>query len=522
MPHKQPGWLPVRRLGYSALLAGMAFCNADDALIGGTPNGPAVEAGFSVLTLIRGTQAGAGDQTRDVAVDADGNVYVTGGTGDPSFPTTPGAYQRAFGRGMSPTSTGSEGNWDVFVMKFAADGRLLWSTLLGGPNYERAYAIEVDASGVYLAGRAGEGFPTTGGVVQQTFAGDQGEAGIYGSQDGFVAKLSLDGGSLLFASYLGGPANEFIRDLAVDAGGNLYAALSATKQGFPHISSGAFQPTNHGQSDGAVCRLAAGASSVRWCTFIGGSGDDGMGPAIRLDGSGDVYYLQTLNSRDAPTTPGAYQAVAPGGGSDLLLSKFSPQGTLIFSTYFGGRGSDAGETHNLWVTSIGEAFFGAWTNSSDLPTTENAYQKSLGDAGGGDGFVARLSADGRSLIAGTYLGGSQEDVVEGIGMDGSGNVVVSGTTNGAGFPSMAGAPQPLLAGREDAFIAVLTPSLTSVMRSTFVGGSGLDFGRTIAVDATRRVIYTGGNTESSDFPTNASAFLKQYAGRDAFLAGWRY
>ena len=479
------------------------------------PNPPG-SPGFSILTLLHGTQNGAAEQTRDVAVDAQGNIYVAGGTADRNFPTTANAYQRAFGRGQAPTSGGSGGNWDAFVMKFAPDGQLVWSTFVGGGNYDRAYAIEVDGSGVYIAGRAGEGFPTTAGTVQPTFGGDNSPNPLYGRQDGFMAKLSLDGSALLWSTYFGGPTEDFIRDIAVDAAGDLYPGVGVGRQGFPFITAGAYQATNRGGADGVACRIAAGASSVRWCTFIGGSADDGMPPSVRLDGAGNVYYLQSVRSSNMPTTPGAYQTTF-GGSIDEHLSKFSPQGALLYATYYGGSGNDAGETHNLWVTTNGEAYIGGYTTSTDLPVTNGAYQTRTG--GGFDGFIAHFSADGRQLLAATYLGASLGDGVEGIGMDGAGNVVVAGSSGG-GLPT-AGAPQPNAAGGEDGFIAVVSPGLTSVIRATYLGGSGADAGRTIAVDRQRNVIYTGGNTESSNFPTAGTAFLAQYAGSDAFLAGWR-
>jgi hypothetical protein len=480
----------------------------------GNPNNPGTP-GFSILTFLHGTQNGAADQTRDVALDAQGNIYVAGGTADRNFPVTANAYQRTFGRGQSPTSAGSDGNWDVFVMKFTPEGQLVWSTLVGGGNYDRAYALEVDGSGVYIAGRAGEGFPTTGGAIQPTFLGDNSPNPLYGRQDGFIAKLSLDGSALLWSTYLGGPSYEFIRDLAVDAAGDVYPAVANAHQGFPHITAGAYQATNRGLGDGVVCRIAAGAGSVRWCTFIGGTGDDGSPPSVRLDGAGNVYYVQAVRSSNMPTTPGAYQTTF-GGGIDEHLSKFSPQGALLYATYYGGSGNDAGETHNLWVTPSGEAFVGGNTNSSNLPVTSGAFQSRFG--GSFDGFIAHFSADGRQLLAATYLGGSGADAVEGMGMDAAGNIVVAGASAG-GLP--AGAPQPNALGGEDGFIAVVSPDLASVTHATYLGGSGADAGRAIAVDRQRGVIYTGGNTESSNFPTSVSAFLSQYAGRDAFLAGWR-
>ena len=480
---------PLARL-WPALLVCFLACNSAEVVDppGGdppgdpntpnNPNNPNSPSGFSIITLLHGTQNGASDVVRDVALDAQGNIYVTGGSNDRNFPTTANAYQRTFGRGQPTTSAGNNGNYDAFVMKFTPDGQLVWSTLLGGGNYDRGYGIEVDGSGVYVGGRAGEGFPTTGGTVHPTFLGGSNVDGLH---DGFIAKLSLDGSTLLWSTFFGGPGNEYLRDLAVDAAGDLYPAVAIGEPGFPHIGAGAYQPTNRGLTDGVVCRIAAGATSVRWCTFIGGSGEDGIPPTVRVDGAGNVYYVQTVKSANMPTTAGAYQTTF-GGGQDVHLSKFSPQGALLFATYYGGSGTDAGETHNLWVTPNGEAYVVGSTNSTNLPLTSGAFQARSG--GGYDGFIAHFSADGRQLLAATYLGASGGDAVEGIGMDAAGNVVVAGTSSG-GLPT-AGAPQPNAAGGGDGFIAVISPGLASVIRATYLGGSGLDASRTIAVDRQRQ------------------------------------
>jgi hypothetical protein len=404
-------------------------------------------------------------------------------------------------------------------MKFAPGGQLLWSTLLGGPNNDRAFAIEVDASGVYLAGRAGEGFPTTAGVVQPNFGGDNNPTSE-GLQDGFMAKLSPDGSALLWATYFGGPADEFLRDMAVGPNGDLYPAFANVKQVFGHVRPGAFQPTNRGEEDGLTCRLSPGAVAVQWCTFLGGSAKDGGNPSVRVDAAGNVYFLQTVYSTNMPTSAGAFQVNFKGGG-DQHLTKLSPQGSLIYATYFGGSGSETSETHQLWVSSTGEAYIASSTSSTDIPTTAGAFQSRYG-GGSWDGFIARLSADGRTLLASTYLGSSARDEIEGIGTDANGNVFVTGNTGGGLFVASAGAPQSSVAGGQDGFIAVLPPGLTSITRATFLGGSGTDRGRSLAVDVPSGRIYIAGDTNSPDFPTLASAFLRTPTGADVFLAGWRY
>ena len=153
---------------------------------------------------------GKGEGSRDVATDGAGNIYVTGGVFS-GLPTAASAYDKT-----------ANGNSDVFISKFDAAGNLVWSTYLGGPNYDRAYAIEVDVGGyVYVAGRAGEKFPTTPGVVQPNFGGDVKPTRMYGAQDAFVTKLSPDGSQLIWSTYFGSDGNDTARDMDIDKEGNV-------------------------------------------------------------------------------------------------------------------------------------------------------------------------------------------------------------------------------------------------------------------------------------------------------------
>ena len=183
------------------------------------------------------------DHARDVTVDNQGFIYVTGGTDNPYWTTT----QTILTPGMK--ESGSVQSMDIFVCKLDPTAQtIIWATRIGGPNYERAYAIEVDSQGyVYVAGRAGNGAPITNGAFQATFQGGVG-ASFYGNQDGYVLKLTPDGGSLVWASYFGADdalSSTIIRDIAIDADNNVYLAAS--------VGSGAHYPA------GVSAALSSGA-----------------------------------------------------------------------------------------------------------------------------------------------------------------------------------------------------------------------------------------------------------------------
>jgi hypothetical protein len=171
------------------------------------------------------------EHARDVAADAQGNIYVVGGTASTDFPTTPGAYQRALRTGGSQDF----GPCDVFVAKFSPGGALIWSTYIGGPNYDRAYGVEVDSQGyVYVAGRADPGFPVKN-AFQPDFDGV--DNGSYGMQNAFVLKLAPDGSALVWSSYVG--VSTLCRDLAIDPNGDVYVpgmGAHRVRRGWLHAS----------------------------------------------------------------------------------------------------------------------------------------------------------------------------------------------------------------------------------------------------------------------------------------------
>jgi Beta-propeller repeat len=175
-----------------------------------------------------------------VAVDAQGNMYVARGTSSTDFPVTAGAYDGTFNNPGSPML-------DRFVAKLSPTEQLLWSTYLGGSGYDRAYAIEVDPQGfVYVAGRAGLGFPVTPGAFQTTFYGSQ-ESPVYGPPDGFLCKLRPDGSGMVFCSYFGNADPGPVRDIALDPEGNIYPVSMTSVHGFPTSwFAGSAQPVGRG------------------------------------------------------------------------------------------------------------------------------------------------------------------------------------------------------------------------------------------------------------------------------------
>jgi hypothetical protein len=453
------------------------------------------------------------DWSGSISVDAEGNAYLTGTTNWTDFPTTPAAFQPVY-----------PGFVKVFVTKLNPDGSaLVYSTYLGGDNSDDSgWAIAVDAEGnAYVTGyTTSNNFPTTAGVFQPA------SAGYY---DAFVAKLNPTGSALVYSTYLGGSPHPSATSagsgtdigfgIAVDGTGNAYVTGYTTSDNFP-TTPGAFQPvssapTNAFDSDAFVTKLNPTGSALVYSTYLGGSGASiNEGHGIAVDADGNAYVTGGTHSPDFPTTAGAFQTTGSGGA---FVTKFDPTGSaLVYSTYLGSASAYAiaiDGDRNAYVTGV--------TNSVNFPTTPGAFQSISG--GGNDVFVTKLDPAGSALVYSTYLGGSGFEWGLGVAVDAAGNAHVTGYTSSINFPTTPGAFQPIpadpigsqFANHTDAFVTKLNPAGSSLVYSTYLGGSGGDTGAGITVDA-RGNAYVSGQTTSFDFPTTLGAFQRQRGGGPAF------
>ena len=390
------------------------------------------------------------------------------------------------------------------------DPVLGYSTYHGGSGSDEGSGIAVDGSGnAYLTGQSNStNFPTAN-ALQTTFSG--------GSWDVFVTKLSADGASLVYSTYLGGSGEDEGSGIAVDGSGNAYVTGGTKSTDFP--TANALQPTFGGDRDVVVMKLSADGASLVYSTYLGGSGED-EGARIAVDESGSAYLTGVTDSMNFPTA----NALQPtfggglGGGFDAFVTKLSADGTsLVYSTYLGGLSVDAGL--GIAVDELGSAYLIGFTDSTDFPTA-NALQPSHDP--GTDAFATKLSADGASLVYSTYLGGLSVDGGLGIAVDELGSAYLIGITDSTDFPT-ANALQPTFGGNWDAFVTKLSADGTSLVYSTYLGGSSSEgdpavneFLMGIAVDESGNA-YLSGWTQSSDFPT-ANALQPTFGGgRDAFV-----
>ena len=382
------------------------------------------------------------------------------------------------------------------------DPALAYSTYLGGSNEEDGFAVAVDAAGnAYVTGLTlSSDFPTTPGAFQAS----QPPTSSY-----FVSKLNANGSALIYSTYLGGIGffdNQ--NAIVVDASGNTYVTGSTGSSDFP-VTPGAFQTTKRGTKNGFISKINPTGSALLFSTYLGGSAFDNPS-SIVIDASGDAYVTGFTNSPDFPVTPGAFQTSYAGGPDigDAFVSKLNAAGTaLLYSSYLGGSDDDAG--YGITVDASGNAYITGSTNSTNFPVTPGAFQTTAGEFG--DAFITKVNPAGSALVYSTYLG-TNDSRGKSIAVDTASNAFVTGNAS-AGFPTTAGAFQTTFKAVNgvEAYITKLNAAGSALLYSTYLGGSSLDFGNGIGLDASGNA-YVTGVTSSPDFPITPDAIQGKLRG----------
>src|SRR5258706_1750879 len=234
-----------------------------------------------------------------------------------------------------------------------------------------------------------------------------------------------------------------------------------------------------------------------YATYFGGSGDD-LGSSVAVDSSNNVYIAGTTSSANFPTHGPAFPSNA--GLSDIFVTKIDGTGgNVVYSTYVGGSGLDRGD--GIAIDSSGNAYVvgRVGDTSINFPTTAGALATTY-RGGDFDGVLFKLNPQGNALAYSTFIGGEDNDSTEGVAVDASGNVYITGGTRSSGFPLTASAFQSFRAGDTDAYLTKLNAAGSTVLYSTLLGGSGTDRGSGVVVDSAGNA-YVAGYAASPDFPT---------------------
>lgn len=427
-----------------------------------------------------------------IVVDSAGNAYVAGVTASSNYPTV-NALQPSFAGGVN----------DVIVTKINPTGTsLVYSTYVGGSNnIDQGFGIALDSTGsVYVTGfTQSNNFPTVNAI----------QSSNGGGADAFLFKLNPMGNTLVYSTYLGGSGSDSGSGIAVDSLSNVYVVGGTASGNFP-ITPGVLQTTNSGgNGDFFVTKINALGSAFIYSTYLGGSGlEAGDTVRVALDSSGNAYVIGAVNSSNFPTV----NPIQPsnGGGLDAIVAKINPLATaLVYSTYLGGNNDDLGS--RIKIDSGGNAYIAGFTFSNNFPVL-NPFQATR--AGNFDAFLSKLNPAGNSLIFSTYLGGSSSDIASGLEVDSLGNIYLCGSTGSTNFPVMDSL-QMTNAGGTDGFLVKFNPTASTLIYSTYFGGSAEDIFANLTID-TAKNLYLIGSTTSSNLPTTPGVFQPIYAGAPGF------
>ena len=433
----------------------------------------------------------AWDEARDIAVDSDGNAYVTGGTWSSNFPTV---------IGPDPTNSGFS---DAFVVKVNPDGTaLLYAGFVGGTSYDYGNSIAVDAAGnAYVTGETWSNtFPTLVGPFLS----------YSGGIDAFLIKVNATGSGLDYAGYLGGSSEDLGTGVAVDSANNAYVTGRTGSNDFP-TAVGPDLSFNGGLYDAFVTKVNAAGNGLIYSGYVGGTAWD-EATDIALEADSNATITGGTGSSDFPVMTGPGLAYN-GGDADAFVTRVNGAGNgLLYSGYLGGAMWDEG--HGIAVDATGNTYLTGVTDSNNFPLMSGP---NFTTGGGRDVFVTKVDPAGSALVYSGLLGGSQDDEGYGIAVDGNGNAHIAGMTESSDFPVAVGPFLTYGGGASDGFVTKLDVNGTALVFSGFMGGTHGDWSTSVAAD-TAKSTYIAGGTMSSDFPVVVGPDLTQNGGIDGWVA----
>lgn len=476
-----------------------------------------------VMIVYCGYIGGTGtDLGTDIAVDNEGNAYVTGYTNSRSKGVVP-----AF-----PTKVGPELNFqsdsacsdcfDAFVAKVNKEGKLVYCGYIGGNARDWGFGITVDSKGrAYVVGQtASSKFPLNIGPK------------LYksGGQDAFIARVSADGTKLEYCGYIGGDMhNDSAADVAVNSEFEAYVVGSTDSRDLPgEMAAYTSWNWNHsgGMSDAFVVKIKDGGAAVEYAGYLGGNQfDAGMG--IDVDEKSNAFVGGYTQSNETSFAVKVGPDLTFNGSQDGFVARINADGkTLDYCGFIGGSGDD--DVSGIAVTTIGEAYLVGSTTSTQTTFPVIGDSVDATHNGGNDAFIARVKEDGSSLWLSGFVGGSGSDSGIAISLDATGNAYIAGVTvsNETSFPETDG-PDLTYNETGDAFVAKLRAD-GKIVYCGYVGGKQGDYAWGIATDKTLPdaeafIVGRTNSTQTDAFPLKAGPDLTYNGsgpplGFDAFVA----
>jgi Beta-propeller repeat len=387
--------------GYTFSTANIATSGAHQTSISTSYDGFFAKFNSSGVRQFATYYGGGGDEIIfGIAVDASGNIFISGLTSSTTGIATSGSQQNTAG-----------GDRDAFLAKFNSLGARQWGTYYGGTLYDAAFDLTLDNSGN----------PVIAGRMESTLAMNGHQTTIGGAADGFYASFNSSTGVRVLSSYVGGTLSDGATKIIADAG-NIYV-VGWTQSTTGISTAGTYQTSLGGAYDGFVTKYA-NAGTKTWGTYYGGLSDD-EAYAIGLDASSNVYIGGYTQSTTSIASVGAYSTSFTAGGTngtDGFVAKLNASGARVWGSYFGGDGDDI-----LWAISenSGNIYAIGETTSTSSISTSGVLQTTIG--GGYDAVLANFNSSG-GLTSATYYGGSADEFGKYNTVDPSGNVIFSGLT----------------------------------------------------------------------------------------------
>jgi hypothetical protein len=387
---------------------------------------------------------------------------------------------------------------------------VIYCGFIGGAADDQGTAVAIDRSGnAYVTGRtASLDFPVTAGP-------DLSFNDASGKSDAFVAKVTADGTALVYCGFIGGIAEDVGTGVAVDSAGNAYVSGWTFSPDFP-VLVGPFlghRPEIAQYSEAFVTKVNAQGTSLVYSGLVGGSRSD-RANAIAVDSSGCAYFTGWTESGDFIVKSGP--GTSPKGGRDAFVTEVNAAGTaLVYSGYIGGSQADVGS--GIAVDSSGYAYIIGSTSSSPAGNFPVSTGPSYTYNGNQDAFVAQVGPWAGIGYCG-YIGGAGVDTGAAIAVDSHGSAYATGTSSSGSLFPLKGGPDLVHHGGNDAFVAKVFELGGGLDYCGFIGGSGDDQGKAIAVDFAGRAYVAGSTASAMDFPVTGGPFLVHAGLTDAFAA----
>ncbi|MHA1978247.1 MAG: SBBP repeat-containing protein [Candidatus Hodarchaeales archaeon] len=393
---------------------------------------------------------------------------------------------------------------------------LTYSTFLGSTGEEHGISVVLDSdNNIIIAGYTfSSDFPTTVGAYDTSHNG--------GGSDVFISKLSPDGTELLFSTFLGGSGLDSDNtigltniDLAIDSTNNIIVAGYTQSTDLP-TTPDAWDSSYNGNEDYFIAKISPNGSDLLFLTYLGGTSNEYMIGSVLLDNSDNIYITGLSHSSDYPTTSDALNTSLIGD-ADSIVTKLSANGSvLLYSSFIGAN-------HGSWIDDAildqgtNELYLVGTAHGPDFPLV-NPFDSTF--SGDKDAFVMKLSSNLSQILYSTFIGGNGIEYCTDIAVDTEGNIVIAGMTGSTDFPVTTNAWDTTYEGENngvggfetgECFITKFSANGSTLIFSSFWGGSGLDYGITFELDASNN-LYITGETDSTDFPTNEYRYDWSFGG----------